>query len=415
MSWLYTLYVVILIVTWITSGVFITTANIQLSDSKNKDPFLNRAYWMSFTAAFITWFLVAAVVLLIVLGIIGVVALFGSGVGEAGVAAEAESGGAFSSYFSGDALGTDLSWVTILLFVLMMALVATTGILASIAANNIKESNNSDTTLLLDAYNNCVISAIIGLGVFILFVIGFIVYIIYDIRRKRELEALQQQEIVTRANLNQEIQNAKIRKKASLQTQQSQFDISSINQLYRQMNLQQQAPLYTTSPQEQIPVPLPQARPVPVAFPKKKEFISQEQTIPPIQRPSATPQAPPINTLYNVPSSQPIVSAASKPPTPSINTLYNVSSQTQNPPKVLFTTQNKKVVAPVSILKQPQQKQVFLPPKNRNMLSVNLSNPPKRRLTGTQVNPPVPLAESTMNPTKSIRRIVTQNIQATVS
>ena len=430
MSWLYALYVVILIATWITAGVFVTTANIQISNSKTFDTFLNRAYWMTFSAAFITWFLVSAVIVLIVLGVVGVVALFGSGVGEAGVAASAESGTA-ASYFSGDALGTDLSWITILLFIVMMVLVIVTGILAATAATNINQSNASETQELLSAYDNCVISAIIAIGVFILFVLGFVVYIIYDIRRKKQLEALQQQEIETRAKLEQDIRDATERKKLAIRQQ----EISSLSQLYRPDD-RTQAPLYTqeqtiptqrnqqpvpTQPMQRNQQPMPvqnqptlrnqqpipvrasgpqQPQPILVQKGPRKPFIpipipeQEDITVPPIQgrRGAPIPVTPLPSRLTD---------------TPSVNQLYNVA-QPSNLNFQIGSVNTQTNQGPVSILRKPINP--LLPPKTTRRFPVTFADQPphspvlpqRRTLTRTQTSKPTLLKDASFNPNKAL-------------
>jgi uncharacterized membrane protein len=187
---------------------FATSANIALSGSKNLDLFLNRAYWLTFSAAFIIWFLIAATILVIILAIVGVVALFGSGAGEAGVgASEIYEGGSkiykASTFFSNDGIddeagNTGLSWLSIFMYVGILALIFVTGVLTSLAASTIRESNNDGTDDLKKAYGDCVIAAVLSLGVFSVFIIGFLIYYILQYNHKKELEkALQSQPTTT--------------------------------------------------------------------------------------------------------------------------------------------------------------------------------------------------------------------------
>lgn len=202
MNWLTILFLLVLFIIWITSGVFATSANIALTGSKDLDLFLNRAYWLTFSAAFIIWFLIAATIVIILLAIFGVIALFGSGVGEAGVGAgEIYEGGSkiynASKFFSNDGIddeagNTGLSWLSIFMFVGILSLIFITGILTSLAASTIRESNNDGTDDLKKAYDDCVIAAILSLGVFSVFVIGFLIYYILQYYHKQELEKAQQ-------------------------------------------------------------------------------------------------------------------------------------------------------------------------------------------------------------------------------
>lgn len=68
----------------------ITACNVTLGHFKNNDPNLHSAYWLSFWAAFVTWTLIGltvfAVFYVVVFVAAGTVVLFGSGVGEVGVA-----------------------------------------------------------------------------------------------------------------------------------------------------------------------------------------------------------------------------------------------------------------------------------------------------------------------------------------
>lgn len=197
----------LLIVLWILAGGFVTRTNINLTSYKNQDIDLHQAYWYTFWAAFVTWFLIALFILLVILSVIGVVALFGSGVGEAGVAEEgvAEEGSAgegsggeegytsryLNSQQGQDAENTGISWFTIGFFLLAIILVSITGVLSAIAASDIAASQIYDPTIptFKTAYDDCIIAASISLGAVGLLVLGFIIYFIVGRIQQNKIKA----------------------------------------------------------------------------------------------------------------------------------------------------------------------------------------------------------------------------------
>jgi len=202
------LFGAILVIVWIISGGFVTQANVFLTSYKDKDSDLSRAYWYSFSAAFITWFLIGVFIILIILSVIGLVALFGSGVGEAGaaaeeaetarVAAEAEftlSRKGIRNYATSpqgqSTITTGISWFTIGFLVFALLLVVTTGILSALAASSMTQSHNFDPSdsKLKTAYNDCIIAASLSLGAAGLLIIGIIVYFVVGLERQRKIDA----------------------------------------------------------------------------------------------------------------------------------------------------------------------------------------------------------------------------------
>lgn len=194
----------ILVIIWIIAGGYITQANIALGPHKNKDVELHRAYWFTFWGAFVTWTLIGIFIILIILSVIGVVALFGSGVGEAGVVAEEggaiegagssryERGRAYAESPEGQAnITTGISWLTIGFLVLALILVGITGVLAAIAASSMVKSPNyePDDEKFKTAYNDCIISASMCLGAGGLLILGIIIYFIIGIQRQRKIDA----------------------------------------------------------------------------------------------------------------------------------------------------------------------------------------------------------------------------------
>jgi hypothetical protein len=180
-------YVILLLIIWIIAGGYVTQANVYLRSYKGLDDNLMKAYSDTYKAAFVTWFIVALVFLIIVLAVAGVITLFATGVGEvaaAGEAAEgaeaaeeaeeAESKNKFSNF--------NLSWVTIIFLVIAIALTTTTGVFAALAANNISESPNYNSNIykLKKSYDNCLIAAVLSLGAVGLLVVGVLTYYIYQ-------------------------------------------------------------------------------------------------------------------------------------------------------------------------------------------------------------------------------------------
>lgn len=187
----------VLVLIWIISGGFITQANVKLSSYKNKDDELHRAYWASFWASFITWTLVGIFIILVILSVLGIFALFGTGAGEAGVAVEGTESVALKSASKAagkgnekgkgkGAVGTGISLVTVLFLLFALGLVILTGILSAISASSIAKSPNysSSNADLNKAYKNCIISASMCLGATGIILIGIITYFVIKEKKK---------------------------------------------------------------------------------------------------------------------------------------------------------------------------------------------------------------------------------------
>lgn len=195
----------LLVLIWIVAGGYVTQANVFLGPYKNTDADLHRAYWFTFWAAFVTWFLVGIFILLVILSVIGVVSLFGSGAGEAGVAAEGAEGAEGEAELSRSTRGknyakspegqenikTGVSWATIAFLVFALILVGITGVLSALAASSMVKSQNYKPSVekLKRAYNNCIIAASMCLGAGGLLIIGIITYFIVGLQRKKKLDA----------------------------------------------------------------------------------------------------------------------------------------------------------------------------------------------------------------------------------
>lgn len=222
----------VLVTLWLISGVFITIASIDLTPYKDKDNNLNRAYWFAFWASFVTWFLVGSFIILVILAVVGVVALFGSGVGEAGVAAEGAEGEASLSQFRGyaqspegqSAIGSGISWLTLAFLIFALILVTITGVLSAIAASSMAESPNFDRSIVnLDtAYTDCIVAASVCLGAGGILLIGTIVYFIIGWRnqRARDKEYEQIRQLRAQAIRKTLLESAQQKQLAQLQQQE---------------------------------------------------------------------------------------------------------------------------------------------------------------------------------------------------
>lgn len=184
------LLAIVLILIWIIAGGYITQANIKIRGFEGNDEFFRRANNYAFWAAFITWFLVALFVLLMILAIVGVVGLFSTGAGEAEVAAgeageveaaskEESSASKLYKQYSQENNNGGVSWSTIIVLFFAMVLVGITGVLGALAADQLKQSHLfTDTNPdMVTAYNDCVITAVICLGVDGLLILGVIFYL----------------------------------------------------------------------------------------------------------------------------------------------------------------------------------------------------------------------------------------------
>jgi hypothetical protein len=166
------LFVLILLIIWVVSGGFITETAIKLSPYTNTDASLNHAYWSAFWTAFITWLLV----ILIIIAIIGIIALFGSGIGEAAEAGELIESGVYRSR----TVNRGISWFSVVSLIVALIFVGITGVLSAVAANNIRQSPNFNALNndLQKAYNSAIIAACLCLGSGGLLIIGIIIYFI---------------------------------------------------------------------------------------------------------------------------------------------------------------------------------------------------------------------------------------------
>ena len=180
------LLIVILIVLWIITGVIITQANILLRQYKDLDVYFSRAHSYTLLASFITWFLVASFIIIVILAVVGVGFLFTTGVGEAGAAEAAvavESQGGVSAYTK--PIKDHVSGITIAILILAIALVAFNGILATFAARNVERSpnyNSSDENMH-KIRTDCILTASLCLGVVGILVIAVIAYLVISHRK----------------------------------------------------------------------------------------------------------------------------------------------------------------------------------------------------------------------------------------
>lgn len=198
----------VLLVLWIYIGGLVTQANVYLTSYRKTDTNFAAAYRDTFKAAFITWTIVGIFLLLAALSVAGVVALFGSGVGEVAVAGEggaiAAEGSAVAAEGAGEASLQDqllraqhtpnllagVSWVTIIFLVCAIVLVLVTGYYALRAANSLASSSNynNGNHKQVTAYDDCRRSAVLSLGTVGAMLLVVIVYYGYEYAAKRHAE-----------------------------------------------------------------------------------------------------------------------------------------------------------------------------------------------------------------------------------
>lgn len=182
--WNYILAIILFII-WIIAGGFLTQSNVFLRAYRHDDQYMHAAWVYTLAAALVTWILIFIFIVLFILAIVGVVALFGSGVGEVGIASQGLAGGQIP--IDSNMLGTGISWLGIAALVFALILVFINGILAALAAEQMVKSPNytSNNERLKKAYDNCKIAAIMSLLAASLLIIGLITYIII----KQRIEA----------------------------------------------------------------------------------------------------------------------------------------------------------------------------------------------------------------------------------
>lgn len=175
----------LLIIIWIIAGGFITQSSVLLHPTIDKDTFLHKAYWYSFWAAFVTWTLIAIFLILIVLAVLGVVGLFSTGVGEEATAADVLGSSKISS------VTNNISWLTVIFLIVALILVAVTGVLSALTADNIKKSPNYKPTdaKMKKAYTNAIIAASLCLGAGGLLIIGMIAYFVLTWQETKKEQA----------------------------------------------------------------------------------------------------------------------------------------------------------------------------------------------------------------------------------
>lgn len=213
----------ILVLLWIISGGFISQASSYIHPYKDKDNNINNAYWYAFWAAFITWTLVCLFAIVVILIILGVVGLFATGVGEAGVAVEggvaaaeggallAEEGavateGALETKLGSEAVKkgskkeskgvveTGISWIAMGFLIFALILVGITGILSALCASDLAKSPNFNPSdqKLKTAYNDAIISASLCLGAAGLLIIGIITYFIIGEQKASKAKKMEE-------------------------------------------------------------------------------------------------------------------------------------------------------------------------------------------------------------------------------
>ena len=175
MSLVFIFFIIILLLLWITTGGFLAQASVKLHQFRNLDDNFNTAYWKTFTAAVVTWCLVALAVILIILIMVGGFAILPE---IEGLSAMASVSGAKSK----------LSIFLIIVLIISFCLVLFNGVYATIGAVQMKkspkyDSSNKDMAL---AYRDCVISSVTSILLCAFIVIILITYIVVYYKKKSQ-------------------------------------------------------------------------------------------------------------------------------------------------------------------------------------------------------------------------------------
>lgn len=163
---------ILLLTIWVIAGGFVTQASTLFHEPRNFNDYSHRAYWYTFWAAFVTWTLVGIALIAAFLSMFGIFEIF--------------SIGSVAQVLNPNSKARGVSFGTVILLLVCLALVTTTGVLSALAAYNIKASNliTENTPQLQKGYDDCVIAAVMSLSAAGLLVIIFIAYIIVSQVRK---------------------------------------------------------------------------------------------------------------------------------------------------------------------------------------------------------------------------------------
>lgn len=168
MDWGWWLLIAGLILVFITSGVLITSASINLGTIQNPDEFFKNAYYYAYSAAWTTWGLVAFFIIGIAL-YYGIPLAIGAAEPEVAVLSSlqkpAPSSGLWEILF------------TFILFILIIII----GFFASQAAYNINQSQNYNPAITAQyrAKEESISAAVICLTTTGIFIIYYLIKIIY--------------------------------------------------------------------------------------------------------------------------------------------------------------------------------------------------------------------------------------------
>lgn len=204
LSWIFSF---VLIAVWVTAGGFITEANIFID--KDKEENFGKAKMYSLIAALVTWILLGIFIILLGLAIFGVITLFGSGVGEAGLAAESIGGGLLKAGAESKLKKVGLSWFTILFLLFAVFLVTLTGVLSVLTAVNLQRSTTFSEEKQTDreqkAYLDSIIAASLSLGTVGLLLIGLATYIGVSISKKKKVARILRENAEKKAAMMERI------------------------------------------------------------------------------------------------------------------------------------------------------------------------------------------------------------------
>ena len=147
-------FLILGIVTLAICGGFITNAAAKISGIPNYDqnPRLNNARTDAIWASVISWITIALIIVIVI----------------------------FYIYYSGKNMGIINDIVTYSLFFITLAAVIIVGILSATTASNIHNSGVADNN---SSYTNAIVAAVLGIVVFVLLLIAFIIRITYRVKK----------------------------------------------------------------------------------------------------------------------------------------------------------------------------------------------------------------------------------------
>jgi len=175
-GWLEFFFIILLIVVYLVSAIYITKASKILNNYKTADSDLDQAYHYAYLGATVLYVLIGLTIGVFVIAIIGIALLYKSGAAR-DAASTATQGGAV---LKTKAANSGVSIITILAMIIAIGLVGATGVFAAAAASYISRSSlySQNSSTLKPAYDDCIIAACVSIGTIGLLIIALITYVV---------------------------------------------------------------------------------------------------------------------------------------------------------------------------------------------------------------------------------------------